>query len=251
MTKMTSEQLRAKTDKRLFAMIDQFYRDVPYATYQRDETHINRDYYHRHSIETVLRIRHKRMVDALVVHHYTKHNPKIAKAWAHYLEDEMLHGQMFAKDIERLFGTSFNEINQYEPLFATKLLNGYFYFTLEHEGPMASIVSAYFLEFTTRMTQPQWLDNLAKVFGEEKIRGARAHVNHDINEGHNDFVWDVLYSTVETEEDQRRLEQHLENIYGLFAAYFTEVYLTTIGKSASSQVAYNVARVAIEQRKAG
>lgn len=251
MTKLSSEALRAKIDNRLHAMIEQFYREVPYATYQRDESLINREYYHRHSIETVLRIRHKRIIDALVVHHYTKHNPKIAKLWAHYLEDEMLHGQMFAKDIERLFGTTLTEINQYEPLFATKLLNGYFYFTLEHEGPMASIASAYFLEFTTRMTQPQWLDNLAAVFGEEKVRGARAHVNHDINEGHNDFVWDVLYNTVQTEADQHRLEQHLENIYGLFAAYFTEVYLTTIEKSAPENVSYNVTRFAIEQRQTG
>ena len=171
------------------------------------------------------------MIDALVIHYFTKHDPRQAKAWAQYIEDEMLHGHMFAKDMERLFGLTIDTIYHYEPLFATKLLNGYFYYTLEHEGPMAAITSAYFLEYTTRMTQPQWLDNLAKIYGEENIRGARAHVNHDIKEDHNHFVWNVLISTIKSDDDVSRLERHLENIFGLFAAYFNEIYITTDTKS--------------------
>jgi hypothetical protein len=171
------------------------------------------------------------MIDALVIHYFTKHDLRQAKSWAQYTEDEMLHGQMFAKDMERLFGLALDDIYQYEPLLATKLLNGYFYYTLEHEGPMAALTSAYFLEYTTRMTQPKWLDNLASIFGEENIKGARAHVNHDIKEDHNDFVWSVLTSTIKNDEDIKRFNSHLENIFGLFAAYFTEIYLLSEDKS--------------------
>lgn len=241
-----NDSLRKKFDARLTSMIEQFYREVPGGTFQRDHQTINLDYYRRHSIETVLRIRHKRMIDALVIHYFTKHNPKLAKSWANYIEDEMLHGHMFAKDIERLFGLTIEDIYQYEPLLATKLLNGYFYYTLEHEGPMASIVSAYFLEYTTRMTQPQWLDNLAKIFGEESVKGARAHVNHDINEDHNDFVWQVLMGTIKSVDDEARALQHLETIYGLFAAYFTEIYLKTINKDTAEVIANRVPQVAIK-----
>lgn len=223
-----NHDLRTKIDNRLNAMIEQFYHDVPGGNYQRNSTNINMEYYKRHSIETILRIRHKRMIDALVIHFFTKHDSKQAKAWANYIEDEMLHGQMFAKDVERLFGLTQEEIYAHELLFSTKLLNGYFYFTLEHEGPMASLLSAYFLEYTTRMTQPQWLDNLEKIVGKENLKGARAHVNHDIQENHNTFVWNVLISTIKNPEDEVRLEQHLENIYGLFAAYFTELHLKFI-----------------------
>jgi hypothetical protein len=221
-------ELRTTIDARLNSMIEQFYSQVPGATHQRDSQEINLEYYKRHSIETILRIRHKRMIDALVIHYFTKHDPRQAKAWANYIEDEMLHGQMFAKDMERLFGLSIDIIYQHEPLFATKLLNGYFYYTLEHEGPMASIASAYFLEYTTRMTQPQWLNNLARIFGEESVKGARAHVNHDIKEDHNDFVWEVLISTIKENSDVAKLKCHFENIFGLFAAYFNEIYLTTM-----------------------
>jgi hypothetical protein len=245
MNTLSNNDLRKKIDTRLTAMIEQFYMTVPGGQYQRDCQQINLDYYKRHSIETILRIRHKRMIDALVIHYFTKHDPKQAKLWAHYIEDEMLHGNLFAKDIERLFGLTIDEIYAHEPLFATKLLNGYFYFTLEHEGPMASLISAYFLEFTTRMTQPQWLDNLEKVFGKESVRGARAHVNHDIKENHSVFVWNVLFSTIQTQEDEMKLLRHLENIYGLFAAYFTELYNTTI-KNEKTNVGNTVPVAAVE-----
>lgn len=222
--------LQDKVDIMLDKMIEQFYKEVPYASYQRNSKEIHKDYYKRHCIETILRIRHKRMIDALVVHYFTKKNPRAAKSWANYLEDEMMHGHMFGKDIERLFNLTIEDVYKYEPLLATKMLNGYFYFTLEHEGPMASIASAYFLEYTTRKTQPDWLDNLEKVLGKENLRGARAHVSHDIQDNHSDFVWNVLMETVNSKDDVEKLIKHLKNIYGFFAAYFLEVYQETISE---------------------
>lgn len=241
-----SANLRVKIDARIDAMIEQLYREVDGFAHQRDSKEINLDYYKRHNVETVLRIRHKRMIDALVIHYFTKHDPVQAKAWAEYTEDEMLHGQMFAKDLERLFGMRIEEVYAHEPLFATKLLNGFFYFTLEHEGPMAPITSAYFLESLARKTQPAWLDNLSNALGEQNVRGARAHVNHDIMENHNDFVWNVLYKTIKKPEDVRRLEQYLENIFSLFVAYFVEVYAKTMGNNASDNIRRMSPVVAVE-----
>lgn len=228
--------LRKDIDNMLNEMIKKFYQDAPNGDYQRDAKHIDENYYKRHCIETILRIRHKRMVDALVIHYFTKHNPRAAKMWAEYIEDEMLHGHMFGKDLERQFGLTMDEIYAVEPLFATKLLNGYFYFTLEHEGPMAAIVSAYFLEYTTRHTQPEWLDNLEKQFGKENVRGARAHVEHDIKDNHNDFVWKVLMMMVKNDSDVVKLKQHLNHIYGLFVAYFAELKQKTIDKSEDTSI---------------
>ena len=228
-------QLREKVDNTLNKMIVDFYQNAPHGRYQKDSKEIDLQYFIRHSIETVLRIRHKRMIDALVIYYFTKHNPRLAKAWAHYTEDEMLHGHMFARDIEKLSGLKIEEIyKNYQPLFSTQLLNGYFHFTLEHEGPLAAITSAYFLEYTTRMTQPTWLDNLEKILGKENLMGARGHVNHDIRDNHNDFVWDVLSALITTKEDEERLFLHLQRIYGLFVAYFLDVYQETLGKDSKN-----------------
>jgi hypothetical protein len=228
---MQKNDLRERVDATLDRMIAAFYQEAPLANYQKDSASIDLDYFQRHTIETILRIKHKRMIDALVIHYFTKHNPYLAKSWAHYIEDEMLHGKMFAYDMEKLTGITLEEIyEQYEPLFATKLLNGYFYFTLEHEGPLASIVSAYFLEFTTRKTQPEWLDNLERVFGKENLIGARRHVEHDIRDNHNDFVWNVLSSLVTNGKDENKLFEHLSHIYGLFIGYFTDLKNQTLDR---------------------
>lgn len=228
--------LRNEVDSLLDQMIIRFYAVAPMGKYQKDSEQIDLDYFVRHTIETVLRIRHKRMIDALIIHYLAKHQPNLAKYWAKYTEDEMLHGHMFARDLQRLVGLTIEDIyNKYSPLFSTKLLNGYFYYTLEHEGPMAAIASAYFLEYTTRRTQPDWLDNLEKIFGTENLKGARGHVNHDIKDNHNDFVWQVLEALIKNEEDKKLLFEHLNHIYGLFLAYFQDLYQQTFGKNSISE----------------
>lgn len=224
------DALRTDIDASLDQYIERIYDEIPYANHQKSAAQIDLDYYRRHSIETPIRIKLKRTIDSLVIHHFTKTNPRAAKEWANYTDDEMLHGHMFAKDIQRLWGLSFEEVIAHGPLFSTQLLNGYFYFHLEYEGPMAAIASAYFLEYVTAKTQPEWLDNLESRLGKDKITGARAHVAQDLDEDHNGFVWNTLMHVVKTDEDARRLREHIRNISSLFSAYLHEVYLVTVGK---------------------
>jgi len=235
--KQQKDDLRAEIDASLNRYIERIYEEVPYANHQKVAAEIDLEYYKRHSIETPIRIKLKRTIDALVIHHFTKTNPRAAKEWANYTDDEMLHGQMFAKDIQRLWGLSFEEVIGTGPLFSTQLLNGYFYFHLEYEGPMAAIASAYFLEYVTAKTQPEWLDNLEARLGKDKITGARAHVTQDLDEDHNGFVWNTLMHVVKTDADALRLREHIRNISGLFSAYLHEVYLVTVGqRDGASQV---------------
>lgn len=230
---ITEEQryrLRKDIDAKLETYIENVYKTIPYANHQKESKDIDKEYYKRHSIETPIRIKLKRTVDALVIHYFTKHNPQAAKDWARYTDEEMLHGQMFAKDIERMWGLSFDEVMAHRPLLSTQLLNGYFYFHLEYEWPMAAIASAYFLEYVTAKTQPVWLDNLEERLGKEATQGARAHVTLDLEEDHDDFVWNTLMYTVNNLSDAERLKEHIDNIYGLFSAYLYEIYQTTVGK---------------------
>jgi hypothetical protein len=235
-------QVKADVDAFLNGCINQFYKEVPGAKFQMESKSISKDYYKLHTIQTVLRIRHKRIIDALVVESLIKdYQMKEAKLWAEYTEDEMMHGQMFGKDLERLDGTTMDEIYGSEVFLATKLLNGYFYYTLEHEGPMASLASAYFLETTTLHTQPQWLDNLEGVFGTETLKGARTHVSYDEEVDHSGFVWQVLASTIKNEGDVNRLMEHMSNLYGLFSSYFLELHQKTSDMAADQKSIPNAA----------
>jgi hypothetical protein len=232
-TKIARPELHQKVDKILDGYIEKFYHEVPYARHFLNASQVDLPYYKRHTIETILRIRRKRTIDAHAIRYFTLNNPPVAKEWAEYTDDEMLHDRLFLADLEKV-GIHADEVYSTDPFLATKLLNGYFLYSLEFEGtPLAAIASSYFLEYTTRRTQPDWLDHLEEVLGKDKIKGARAHVNYDINEDHTGDVWNVLMSLVHTEADEQRLLGHFDHLYKLFAMYFSEAYETTRAEQAA------------------
>ncbi|WEB38031.1 MULTISPECIES: hypothetical protein [Streptomyces] len=228
----TNPELRKKVDAVLDTFIKDFYETVPFAQHQKNSAELNLDYYKRHNIETILRLRRKRTVDALAIKYFTKVDPVQAKAWAHYTDDEMLHDRLFAADLAKV-GVTKDQIYSTEPLLSTKLLTGYLQFGMEFEdSPLALITSVYFVEYVTTRTQPEWLDNLGTVLGEENVKGARAHVNTDLDDDHDDFVWRVLSTLIKSEADEQKVIEHLNHIYWLWKLYFVELHqLTVVGKS--------------------
>lgn len=226
-------ELRERVDNLLDELIKQFYESVPYASHQRQSDEINLEYYKRHNIETILRLRRKRTIDAHAIHYFTKRDPATGALWAHYVEDEMLHDAWFATDLRKV-GVTNEEIYSTEPFLATKLLTGYLQYGMEFEGtPLALITSVYFVEYTTTKTQPEWIKNLEKQLGEDKLRGARKHVGTDLDDEHADFVWGVLESLVLEPEDEERVLAHIRNIANLWVSYFIELYKSVVEKSSS------------------
>lgn len=221
-------EFKQEVDALLRDMVERFYLEVEGADHLYRAKDINMDYYKRHIVEIILRLRMKRWIDALTIHYFTKHNPVLAKKWCAYTEDEMLHDSMFAKDLERV-GVSKEEIYSTEPMFTTKLLQGYFYYGIEHEGrPLASLSSSYFIENVSLMTQPKWIANVEDALGAGMAKGQQAHVDHDLEDDHTDFVWNVLMTFVETEDDKRRIVEHITNVYKLFCAFYLELYQRTV-----------------------
>jgi len=225
--------LRKRVDAYLDACIADFYDKIPFARHQLEDSDINLAYYKRHNIETILRLRRKRTIDALALRYFTKTDPVTAKAWAHYTDDEMLHDRLFAADLAKV-GVGKDEIYSTEPFLATKLLTGYLQYGIEFEGtPLALITSVYFVEYTTTRTQPAWLDNLEKSLGGENIKGQRAHVGTDLDDKHDDFVWGVLETLVNSPDDEEKVLRHLADVYRLWQMYFVELYRVTVGTDVS------------------
>lgn len=228
MSTTTNTEFRDRVDAYLDKCIADFYEKIPYARHQLEGSDINLEYYKRHNIETILRLRRKRTIDALAIRYFTKRDPVTAKAWAHYADDEMLHDRLFAADLQKV-GVTKDQIYSTAPMLATKLLTGYLQYGIEYdETPLALIASVYFVEYTTTRTQPDWLDNLEKRLGEEKIKGQRAHVGTDLGDAHDDFVWGVLRTLVNSPEDEMKVLHHLQDIYRLWQMYFVELYQITV-----------------------
>lgn len=225
-------ELRKRVDAILDTYIKDFYETVPFAQHQKNAAELNLDYYKRHNIETILRLRRKRTIDALAIKYFTKVDPVQAKAWAHYTDDEMLHDRLFAADLAKV-GVTKDQIYSTEPMLSTKLLTGYLQYGMEFEdSPLALIASVYFVEYVTTRTQPEWLDNLESVLGQENVKGARAHVNTDLDDDHDDFVWRVMSTLVTTDADEQKVVEHLDHVYWLWKLYFVELHqLTVLGRT--------------------
>ncbi|WP_315708209.1 iron-containing redox enzyme family protein [Brenneria uluponensis] len=224
-------EFRSRVDSLIASLINTFLETVSGACHQKDGKEINIEYYKRNLIEIILRLRMKRTIDGLTIHYFTKHNPPLAKRWCEYTGDEMLHDALFASDLKKV-GVSKNEVYSTEPLLSTKLLQGYFYYGFEHEGrPLASLCSSYFIESASEKTQPDIINNIEKVMGKEYVRGQRAHVDHDAEDDHIDFVWDVLVKTATLPEDEEKILTHIDNVYKLFVMYYEELYQLTFDKA--------------------
>jgi hypothetical protein len=228
-----SQELRGQVDALLDALVEKFYADVPFATHQMSAADLNMAYYKRHNIETILRLRRKRTIDGLAIQYFTKRDPVRGAAWAHYVEDEMLHDAWFAADLAKV-GVSSEEVYGTEPFLATKLLTGYLQYGMEFEGtPLALLCSVYFVEYTTTKTQPSWLDNLEKVLGPDKVAGARRHVGTDLEDEHADFVWGVLSSLVRSPADEEKVIVHMREVANLWVAYFFELHRAVVEQAPS------------------
>lgn len=222
--------LRREVDTLLDDLIAKFYAHVPYAEHQKSSSELNLDYYKRHNIETILRLRRKRTIDAMAIGYFTKRDPVRGAQWAHYVEDEMLHDAWFAADLAKV-GVSKEEIYGTEPLLSTKLLTGYLQYGMEFEGsPLALLCSVYFVEYVTTETQPSWVENLGNVLGKEKVEGARKHVGTDLEDQHADFVWSVLASLLSEPGQREKVIPHMRDVANLWVAYFMEIFAMMVPK---------------------
>jgi hypothetical protein len=220
---------RPEFRKRVEAMLDQFERDFyenPEAQKMLENDFFSIELYKRHNIETILRIALKRAVDPVIANYWASRDSKLCQEWGLYGAEEGRHDRMFARDLH-LVDVTDAEIYSTPPTFATELLNGYFYYTLATEGPLASMVSGFYLESVAARTQPAWLDVMERFIGTDKTRGARAHLNLDEEDEHADMVWNMIMRVIKTPADEEAFVRHLVKINALFISYFFEVYYST------------------------
>ncbi len=217
------ENLKGEVDQKINSLLEIFYKTVTYADHLATGKEINKEYFIRHTVETILRIRLARVADAQVLDYLTINDPVSAAKWAQYTADEMLHDKLFLKDLKK-FSIGKKAIYATEPLFATKLLQGFLYYTIKHEGAIGLLSKAYFLEYASYKTQPIWNKNIEMNMGREYVQGANNHISIDEKEDHSEFVWNVLKRQINNKKDEEKVMQNIGIFYSLFAMYFEELY---------------------------
>ncbi|HEU4731116.1 MAG TPA: hypothetical protein VFT22_24655 [Kofleriaceae bacterium] len=221
MYELLNPEFNATVNQRLDGMVEAFYGSAPVVQQLATSPTIAKELFVRHTIETILRIRLARIADSKVILHFARTNPFAAQKWCKYTEQAMLHDRLFLRDLRNL-GVSDEAVFGTDTSLATKLLQGYLYYTIEHEGPCALLSKSYFVEYITRKALEMWNGQVTRTLDEPSVRGVEVHLLAD-DEDRGGYVWNVLMATVRSAEDEARVLYHLDACYGLFVACFHEL----------------------------
>jgi hypothetical protein len=217
---------KAEIDQYLDKKMAEWKRTVPYASHMTDK-HINMSYYKRTLIEHVWRIRLSRVSQSKAIYKIAGISPKAAQDYAQYQADEMNHDKLYIRDCEAA-GISLDEIYNTEPYLSTKLLQGFYYYALEHEHPMAPVVSNYLVEYTQAKLQPKIVKSLKDTLGRDLVKGQEAHLSVDINEDHSMEMWKILTQLILSENDFKMVFKYIDDVQDILALFFREIYEDTV-----------------------
>ncbi len=226
---------KAELDRYLDRKMDEWKRTVPYASHMKDKD-IDLAYYRRTLIEHVWRIRLSRVSQSKAIYKIAQISPKAAADYAHYQADEMLHDKLYVRDCQAA-GISLDEIQATEPYLATRLFQGFFYYALEHEHPMAAVVSNYLVEYTQQKLQPDIVRNLERALGRELVRGQEAHLAVDTSEDHALEMWKILTQLILSEDDFRMVFRYVDDVQSILALFFREIHEDTVVNRAAPAAA--------------
>jgi hypothetical protein len=208
------------------AMIDQQIKEwkatVPGTDQHKRKEDFNMAYYQRGLAETALRIRLLRVVESKAIAEIAKTSPEAAQIWADYERDEMLHDEMFIQDLIKS-GFTREKFLKIEPTLSTKMLVGFFSYLLDHEGPLGVVAYSYLVEYCNVILEPEKLEGLKQILGEDMISGQIAHAHTDVNHDHPAMVWSCLRYLINSENDIAHLKAYLKEFQKILSMFFVEM----------------------------
>jgi len=221
----TSSRLsREEAERHAAAEMEKLFDRVPKARAFHDGTFMEREYYARHLLETIVRIRLNNEVDTYCLHRISIGQNKLAATLATYLAEEFGHDDMFLADLRR-FGISAPEVERARPFHSTELLIGYMYYAIDHEGPLATMVWNWFVEWYSDRYNLVITRSAAKRFGEEMVRGSMRHIGVDDNEDHVGLMFKTIEQAMRSSEDGERAKRYLTHFVRLVGDYFQELHV--------------------------
>lgn len=220
---------KAELDRYMDKKMAEWKATVPFASHFTDKS-IHEAYYRRTLIEHVWRIRLSRVSQSKAIYKIAQVSPKAAQDYAEYQAEEMIHDKLYIADCEAA-GISLQEIYDTEPYLSTRLFEGFFYFALEHESPLAPVVSNYLVEYTQAKLQPAIVASLQESLGKDKVKGQAAHLQVDTTDDHSMEMWKILSQLIFSEEDFRKVFKYIDDVQEILAMFFREIYNDTVANA--------------------
>lgn len=226
---MNRERLLLELDDVLVRNAALFVESVPSASHLNDETPLDADYYIRHRIETIKRIRHTAKTDALALAVMIDESYDGARFWGHYTAEEMGHDLLFAEDLAK-HGVTWEQIDATPPFEATRTLMTYLTEHIAALGSLPAVAYSLFVEWNSERYSGVAIDKARRTFGNHHVMRSAEHYEIDETQNHYGMVVDVAQAVMAARGYAPAvLIGLIDDIAALLRRYFVELHDATIG----------------------
>lgn len=230
------DELSTWMDRVMTEETQRYLDEVPFASHLTDETDLDVDYYIRHRVETVKRIRFTAKTDALSLAKMVEEDYLASRKWSRYITEELCHDVLFLRDL-RKHEMSEEDVFAIAPFPSTLGMVRYIEEEIENVGSLAAVAYSLAVEWSSERYSPKTVSKAEKAFTAEHVRGSKNHVGIDEDEDHYKMMLDVTSRLLEGAGGLPVLERLIRDIMAYFRQYFTELYEVTIGQREEAAVA--------------
>lgn len=223
-------QLHDLIDQAMEAETATFLATVPYASHLTDPAgELDEEYYLRHRVETVKRIRLTSRIDALALAGMVSVDYPSACAWGKYAAEEMSHDRLFLTDLAE-HGVTTAEVASEPLLPATARMVHYLETELANSGPLAAVAYSLYVEWQSERYSVRAVEKARQWYSPRHVRGAHEHVGIDEREDHYGMLVGLAQRLLEPSAPPDRLLILLSMVGAYLRDYFRELYASTVGR---------------------
>ena len=225
---LNREEFERCVDQFLAQEVGQILTTVPYAGHLADESQeLDEDYYLRHRVETIKRIRMTSKTDALALAHMVEEDYDAARLWSRYTAQELNHDLLFLRDLQ-WHGYTDRSVDEIEPLESTVTMLDYLTNEIRKVGSLPAVSYSIFVEWNSQRCSAKVVERAEEKYSEHHVSGSKAHVGIDDNQDHYGMMLDIAYRLLLKKGDELILFDSLKKTSAFFAAYFRELYEKTV-----------------------
>jgi hypothetical protein len=225
---LNRKNLEASLDYILRQEVDRILATVPYASHlTEDNQELDEEYYIRHRVETIKRIRMTSKTDALALAHMVDEDYEAARLWGRYTAQELNHDLLYIKDL-RQHGYTDEMIAAIEPFQSTMAMIEYLTNKIEGIGSLPAVVYSIFFEWNSEQASAKVVEKAEKKYSPSFVSGSKAHLGIDQTQDHYGMMLDIAHKLLAKYGDEKILIDLLKEISVLISDYFRELYEKTV-----------------------
>jgi hypothetical protein len=227
---MSTKLDRARLEGLAAELMEKQFQRVPRMRELHAGEWIEREYFVRHLVETVLRIRLNNEVDSYALFKVGSKDDSLAAKLAKYLAEEFGHEGMFTRDLEK-FGFTLEQLEATDVFPSTKKLMGFLRLEADTRGPAPTTVWDWFVEWYSDRYNQVITNKAADEFGKDYIRGSQKHLDFDDSHDHDELMFRTVTQAVVSFGSVEQAYTDLATYVDLIGDYFTELYESTAAKA--------------------